>query len=407
MDPMALRDYVRSLFPSEAELDRRMGELRKQTPIPVFWLFGKTQSGKTSIIKYLTGAAEAEIGAGFRPTTRFSRQYQFPTSEAPLLTFLDTRGLDEPGYDAAEDIARFHELAHVVVVTVRIMDHAQERVLANLERIRRDQPQRPVLLVLTCLHEAYPQQQHLEPYPFPVFEPQSPDFTPPPLSGTGGASMGLEDLARSLAEQRRRFGGLVDRMVAVDLTKPEEGFANPSYGGDLLKSALLDLLPAALRQTLHNLEGAMRELRDWHERRAMPYIVGYSSLAGSAGAIPIPWVDLLILPGIQTHMIYQLARLYGQPLTGQRFLELAGTLGIGLVVRQAIREVAKVVPGVGSIAGGALAASSTFALGKAFCFYYSAVLAGHVPQPEEMKKYYHEQLRRAEQLWKKKTSDPV
>jgi uncharacterized protein (DUF697 family) len=404
---MALRDYVRRLFPSEAELDRRMEELRKQTPIPVFWLFGKTQSGKTSVIKYLTGAAEAEIGAGFRPTTRFSRQYQFPTPEAPLLTFLDTRGLDEPGYDAAEDIARFHELAHVVVVTVRIMDHAQERVLANLERIRRDQPQRPVLLVLTCLHEAYPQQQHFEPYPFPVFERHSPDFIPPPSPATGGGSVGLEDLARSLAEQRRRFGGLVDRMVAVDLTKPEEGFADPSYGGEILKSALLDLLPAAFRQTLHNLEGAMRELRDWHERRAMPYIVGYSSLAGSAGAIPIPWVDLLILPGIQTHMIYQLARLYGQPLTGQRFLELAGTLGIGLVVRQAIREVAKVVPGVGSIAGGALAASSTFALGKAFCFYYAAVLAGHVPQPEEMKKYYHEQLRRAEQLWKKKTSDPA
>ncbi len=33
--------------------------------------------------------------------------YQFPTADAPLLTFLDTRGVDEPGYDATEDIAMF------------------------------------------------------------------------------------------------------------------------------------------------------------------------------------------------------------------------------------------------------------------------------------------------------------
>ena len=75
--------------------------------MPVFWLFGRTQSGKTSLIKYLTGAEEAEIGQGFRPCTRFSRSYQFPTAEAPLITFLDTRGMDEPGYDPAEDLAEF------------------------------------------------------------------------------------------------------------------------------------------------------------------------------------------------------------------------------------------------------------------------------------------------------------
>ena len=41
------------------------------------------------------------------PCTRTSRVYPFPTPEVPLLTFLDTRGVDEPGYDPAEDIAAF------------------------------------------------------------------------------------------------------------------------------------------------------------------------------------------------------------------------------------------------------------------------------------------------------------
>jgi uncharacterized protein (DUF697 family)/predicted GTPase len=382
----------------DARLQQRLAELRQKTPVPVFWLFGRTQSGKTSLIKYLTGAAEAEIGEGFRPCTRFSREYQFPTTEAPLLTFLDTRGVDEPSYDPAEDLARFDEQAHLVVVTVKVLDHALENVLEHLRTIRKARPSRPVVLVLSCLHEAYPQKQHPEPYPFltgpadgshpigPGLWLRSPDAVP-------------EELRRSLEEQCRRFAGLADRVVPVDLTKPEEGFTEPNYGGDALKEALVDLLPGAYRQTLISLDEASKSLQDLYAHSVLPHILGYSTLAATAGAIPVPWLDLFILPGIQTQMIYHLARLYGQPLDGKRFLELAGTLGIGVVARQAVREVVKFIPYVGSVAGAALAGSSTFALGKAFCYYYSAVHQGHVPRPQELRRYYREQLSLAERSW--------
>jgi uncharacterized protein (DUF697 family) len=356
-------------------------KLRERAPVPVVWLFGKTQSGKTSIIRYLTGADEAEIGEGFKACTRFSRQYQFPTSEAPLLTFLDTRGLDEPGYDPAEDLARFDTLAHVLIVTVKVMDHAQENVLRHLRAIRRS---RPTVLTLTCLHEAYPQKQHPQPYPF---------------EGNGEPSDIPDDLNRCLEEQRRRFEGLYDEVVPIDLTRPQDGFTDPNYGGERFKRVVLDLLPLAYRRSLVTLDETTRELQDLFARRALPHIAGYSSLAAAAGAIPIPWLDLLILPGIQTRMIYHLAQLYGQPLTGARFLELASTLGLGLLVRQATRELAKMVPFAGSVAGGALAGASTFALGKAFCFYYQAVHQGHVPRAEDLRRYYHEQLSLAEKKW--------
>jgi uncharacterized protein (DUF697 family) len=396
-----------------AQLRERLGQLRQRTAVPVFWLFGKTQSGKTSIIKYLTGADAAEIGLGFRPCTRFSREYQFPTPEAPLLIFLDTRGVDEPGYDPAEDLARFNSQAHVIVVTVKALDHAQERMLGHLRTIRRARPHRPVVLALTCLHEAYPQQQHPQPYPFAAQA-----AAPVGLEGNGEASRTRAkggtgpaadeparippDLARTLAEQRRRFEGLVDVVVPLDLTRPEEGFEDPDYGGERLKQVLLESLPGAYRQTLLTLDEATRGLRELYAGQVLPHIAGYSTLAATAGAIPLPWVDLLILPGIQTQMIYHLARLYGQPLSATRFLELAGTLGLGVLVRQATRELVKFIPYVGSVAGGALAGASTFALGKAFCYYYSAVHQGHVPRPEELRRYYHEQLALAEYFWKRK-----
>src|SRR5438552_11545889 len=127
-------DKIKHLFSRdarEAGLRKRLEKLRTETPVPVFWLIGKTQTGKTSIIKYLTGAEDAEIGQGFKPCTRFSRQYQFPTVEAPLLTFLDTRGMDEPGYDPEEDLATFAGMAHVVILTVKVLDHALNNFLKH------------------------------------------------------------------------------------------------------------------------------------------------------------------------------------------------------------------------------------------------------------------------------------
>jgi uncharacterized protein (DUF697 family)/predicted GTPase len=375
----------------DAELDKHLEEVRKKTPVPVFWLYGKTQSGKTSMIKFLTGADDAEIGQGFKPTTRHSRHYLFPAAEAPLVSFLDTRGVDEPDYDPQEDLARFDALAHVIVITVKVLDHALENLINHFRPIRQSRRERPVLLVLTCLHEAYPQQQHPQPYPFVAGKS---------LDEAAGAVP--EPLLASLKEQARRFEGLYDYLVPVDLTKAGEGFDEPNYGGARLKEVLLDALPAVYRSTLITLDEATRELQDIYARHALPHILGYSSMAATAGALPIPWLDLLILPGIQTRMIYHLAQFYGQPLTGERFLELASTLGLGMMMRQAVREVAKFIPFVGSAVGAAVAGAATFALGKAFCYYYSAVLKGHVPKPEDIRRYYQEQLALAERMWKEK-----
>lgn len=378
----------------EQELRDKLEEIKKKTPTPVFWLLGKTQSGKSTLVRYLTGAEQAEIGKGFKPCTRFSQQYLFPSDQAPLMSFLDTRGLEEPGYDPAEDLARFNEETHLVIITARVLDHAQENIKKHLASIREASPKRPVVLVLTCLHEAYPQQQHPEGYPF------GPDGLP-----LEGAPVPPE-LTASIHAQKERFAGLFDRLVCVDLTPPEEGFNEPNYGGQRLREVMVDLLPAAHAQTLRTLNEASNELKDFFAQQAHPYIVAYSGMAATAGAIPLPVVDLLALSGVQSRMVYELASIYGQPLSAQRFLEVAGTLGLGMLARQAARSAVKAIPVVGtvlgSVAGGAMAGASTYALGKAFCYYYSVVQQGHVPDPQDLKRYYSEQLNQAQTIWQQR-----
>jgi uncharacterized protein (DUF697 family) len=307
------------------------------------------------------------------------------------MQFLDTRGLDEPGYDASEDLATFDSRAHVVLVTVKITDHAQENVVAALKKVRAARPGRPVILLLTCLHEAYPQQQHPETYAF---------------DGDGQPTGEMPETLRvSLEAHRQRFAGLIDRVLPIDLTLPSEGYTNPEYGGAQLREALLDLLPTAQGQTLRAMELAHESIHDLYARKAMPTILAYTSMAATAGAVPVPLVDTAMLAGVQSAMLHQLAKLYGHPLTRERMIELATALGLGFVGRQVARSLIKFIPvigtAVGAVTGAMLAAASTFALGKAFCVYYRAVLDGETPDPTKLRQYYEEQFAAAKESWSK------
>ncbi len=367
--------------PTPTDVEAELAKVRDQAPAPVFWLLGKTQSGKSSIVRALTNADDAEIGSGFRPCTKSSRRFPFPTPDAPVLEFLDTRGLGEPGYDPAEDIAAFQTTAHLVLVTCRITDFATADLRSQLKLIREANKHRPVLMILTCLHEAYPQQQH-PPYPESIesFSAQ----------------------VRTLVQrQQQDFSGLYDELIIVDFTKPVEGFTEPNYGLDALQAKLLAMLPSAYRETLRHLSDAQTQFRDRRYQQAVPVLVGYSTLAATAGAFPIPFVDLLMLPTIQTKMIHELAKRSGNPQASSRFLELSASAGLGLLATVALRQVAKFIPYVGSVVGAGLAGGSTYALGRAFLEYDRRVHDGHVPSEADVAEMYKEQLKQSESRWKR------
>ena len=391
---------------TDEQFERQRRELLQKTPVPVFWLFGKTGSGKSSIVRYLTGATQAEIGNGFRPQTTTSSQYDFPTSEQPIVRFLDTRGLGEAGYDPSEDLKQFDASTHVLVVVVRVMDHALQEVVQALRKIRAARPTRPVVLALTCLHEAYPFEQHPAPDPFEQV-PRTGDGTSetksaerPASTSSPGAQDPLPELRRCLAEQEQRFAGLVDRIVPIDLTLPEDGFAQPEFGGKRLEEALIDVLPAACRQVLLHLDEARHSLRDLTAKQAMQTIITYSSLAATAAATPLPLVDIPAVMGIQTRLIYVLAELYDQKMNADMLLKMVGAAAGQLALRFAVRAPLKLIPFVGLTANAAMAFAYTFSLGKACCWYFGEIRSGHVPQPEDLNKVWGEQLEQAVAVWR-------
>ncbi|MDX1605819.1 MAG: GTPase [Candidatus Competibacterales bacterium] len=355
----------------DAELAARLERIRSGLPVPVIWLLGKPQSGKTSIVRALTGREDAAIGDGFRPCTRHSRLYDFPDATAPLVRFLDTRGLGEPDYRADEDVALHAGQAHLLMVVMNAMDPAQGPVLEALETIRRARPEWPLLLVQTTLHQGYPDPgfEHIRPYPYDQasWPPTVPDA-----------------LARSLIAQRQRLGLPPERCVAVDLTRPEDGYEPPDYGLEALWAGLEQALPLGLRELLRGAE----RLDDLYARAAEPAILAHALTAGGLDLIPVPGVSLPLVLSVQARLCRTLAALYGQTLDARRWAEIGSALGAGYLVRLGGRQAFKLVPAYGPALVALTTGAATYALGKTLGYYFGTVRQGATPDPDALARVY-------------------
>lgn len=394
------KSWKQPVAPTESELDAEIQQLRENTPVPTIWMFGKTGSGKSSIVRYLTGAESVTIGEGFKPETKASKRYDFPDALDPLLTFVDTRGLGEVDYQPDEDIERFSKTSELMVVTVRVTDHALECLLQPLRRIRKEAPQRPVLLVLSCLHEA--------PDAIDISTGEDPFETTPRGTTTTNSqadhsgerhSRVPEKLQALIDEKIVQFDGLHDVVVPIDLTQPDEGFAAPNFGGQRLKHTILEYLPQAYRQSLLTLNDSDRPLSS-RQKRARWQVLASSALAATAGAVPLPWVDIPAVLGVQAHLAIRIAKIYDQEITTTDWTMLSSAAGSRIALRMALREVLKFIPMVGMAVGAATSFAFTYALGMTWDWYFASKRGGRVPSAASLKQVFAEQLKRGNELWR-------
>ena len=350
---------------------------------PVVWLLGKVQSGKSSIVR-ATGTTRAEIGSGFKACTMTAAVFDFP-SDAPLIRFLDTRGLGEAGYDPDEDLAVASASTHATIAVMRAMDPAQDAVVSVLVDIRRRFPDWPVVVAQSHLHEGYePGEGHAVPYPYRL---HGSSHDPATKSAAETENRIPEDLRRALTYQRELVrqkvpgkGPLI--FVPIDLTLEGDGYQPLLYGLEPLQLALADAAPAALQAALDDATGGGRE--NEKSRRLHTLIVGHATAASAADLIPVAAVAAV--PAVQARLLQLIAGNYDVDWNRRAMAEFAGALGAGFLARYAagfgIRQLAKLIPVYGQTAGAAAAAATsfatTYALGKAAIYYLAAKERGRV-----------------------------
>ena len=347
-------------------------------------MLGKTGSGKTSIIRYITGSDDAEIGSGYRPETKHSREYCFPDDEDTLVRFLDTPGLGEAGYDATGDLQSFGRKSDLIILTVRLTDQSTESLLRSVQTVRKSNPQRPVVLVITAIPDACPGTTEFDPH---LLDDLGKDTLPEPIR-------------RPLRAQLDRFAGLYDHAVAVDLTRPEDGFEPADLGGDRLFEVIMDSMPAAMRLTMTTMRRLQSDLHEASSNTTEVMILTHATLAAGAAAVPVAWIDMPVVLGIQTHLAHRIARRHGQTLTPGTVAQLPAVLGGRVAIRMALKGFTKLIPVVGSAINSAAAFCLIYASGKVLDWYFLQVASGQVPSQDEIAEVYQQQVDAARNYWK-------
>jgi uncharacterized protein (DUF697 family) len=130
-------------------------------------------------------------------------------------------------------------------------------------------------------------------------------------------------------------------------------------------------------------------------KRAMKIAAGAAASAAGAAAVPIPLADAAGIFAINVGMVAGIAVSMGVSMDRDSMLAMAASLAGALATsaggRMIAGQVLKLVPGIGSIAGGAITAavagSATYGLGYGFTEYLCRFHAakGHMPSGDELR----------------------
>jgi uncharacterized protein (DUF697 family)/GTPase SAR1 family protein len=309
-------------------------------------VFGKTGVGKSTLVNAIFGEAVAATGIG-RPVTMGSHLYVHRTGK---LGIYDTQGL-EVGRDTERIVGElqrfiehtrtlpFSEQVHLAWYCVRATDRRFEdteaafvRQLATLEL--------PVVLVLTQV----------------------------PGRRDAGGQLYLAPDVLELARQIEAQGLPVHegRPVLVN------ALADPFTGVE--QHGLLDLLDASFRLAPQEAAEALVAAQKIDPARkaaaAEKAVNSAAAAATAAGFTPIPFADAAILVPIQIGMMARIANIYDIPMERATVASLAATTVTTQGGRAAATGLLKMVPGIGTLAGGVItggvAGSITFAVGHAW-----------------------------------------
>ena len=144
--------------------------------------------------------------------------------------------------------------------------------------------------------------------------------------------------------------------------------------------------------------------------KANNIVLGFVASTTATGAVPIPFADAPLLIGQQVAMMIAINNVFGFNIKRDALQSLAvAVIGVGgatVIGKTVASNLMKLVPGVGSVAGGAVSAGTagviTLALGKAYIEVCKAIKMGKLDQDaltqkegrEALKKAFKEQMKK-------------
>lgn len=317
-------------------------------------VFGKTGTGKSTLINAVFGADVARTGIG-EPVTQGSHVY---IDKRGTFGLIDTQGLEIGRDDDAliKDLKKtvgemrkqpLGEQVHCAWYCVRGMDRRFEEPEARFIRALADL-EVPVIVVFTQVPmrdgrfhpDAVALARHVESLQLPI------------VGGRPFMTYAMRD----------QFSG------------------QPPYGLTDVLQATFRSVPEAVHAAL---TAAQRIDLAAKARAAQGYIGATVTAAAAAAATPIPFSSAAVLVPLQLAMMARIAQMYGLSEQKAAMAAVATTAVATSAGRASFTQLLKLVPGAGQVAGGAISAgvagAFTFAMGQAWLVVCQRIVGGQLP----------------------------
>ena len=334
-----LPTFVREKF-IEVKKGKEMGQNEKLPKLNIM-VVGKTGLGKSTLLNSLFGENLAITGNG-KPITQKIRKFE---PEGFPISIYDTPGMELDGEHSAESLLNevtkliqdkmksndieqaIHCILYCINTTSSRFEESESDFLQKLT-VNTSQCNTPVILVLT---QSFSKKK---------------------------AEEMLNEIRKMTLPVRR-----VVPVLAQDYEISEDFPTIKAFGLDKLVEAMSDVLPEAVRDTFV----AMQIVNlDAKHASAQKTVTAAALAAAATGAAPIPFSDAALLVPAQVAMLVRITAIYRIPIQKAALTTIAtaavGTVGTTILGKTIVSNALKFIPGVGTVAGGAISATTAAAL---------------------------------------------
>ena len=324
-------------------MEKTQQEVDRIEPINIL-VAGKTGSGKSTLINAVFREKLAETGVG-QPITQHVEKI---TKEGVPLTLYDTKGLE-------------------------LNPEAQHEVLLSLSDLIKSQkekgPHEAIDIVYYCINST---MARIEPFEMELIEAMA-EHVPVLLILTQAIGEKNSDFEKYLNELNMPVQSIIPLLAKTYLIRGEQRI--PAYGLQELIDKTLEVVPTEVHKAFINAQQIDLNIKVEHARR---WANKYVASAFGVGFSPIPISDATLLVPMQITMLAHITSIFGLSLDKSQIVSIiagiGGTGGATYFGKILVSSAFKLIPGIGTVAGGMISGTTASVLTVALAFSYIEVL---------------------------------